>query len=104
MVTNETELRRLTISTLVSAALALLAVVIVLVLTALGPPDGPCRGAKFAVSRLDGASNCVGDAPGAVARALPALRCPAAALGGASADKVALHLAEDRMGPSAALP
>jgi hypothetical protein len=68
MVTNKTELRRLTISTLVSAALALLAVVIVLALTAMTPPDATCRGFWFAVSRLDGVSNCMGAAHGAVVR------------------------------------
>ena len=68
MVTSTAELRRLTILKLVLNGAALLAVVIVLALAVLRPPDATCRGAKFAVSRLDGASNCVGDAPGAVAR------------------------------------
>jgi hypothetical protein len=67
MVTSTAELRRLHILALVLTAPAL-AAVIVLALTALGPRDATCRGATFAVSRLDGTNTCVGDARGAVAR------------------------------------
>jgi len=68
MVTSETELRRLTILKLVLNGAALLAVVIVLALAALGRPDATCRGATLAIDRLDGVSACVGGRLGTGAR------------------------------------